>query len=227
MPDAGSGATHRPGADAGNVAVAVVPLRAGGKTRLAGVLGAAERERLVTVLARHVVGALLAEVPVLVVTGDPGFAARALEPAPRLRLVPQPPDRPGLNAAVALGRDAAAAAGASRLLVAHADLPLLTAADVRALLAPAAPVVLAPDRAGEGTNALVLDTDARSFAFRFGPGSRAAHAAEAARLGLGVELVRRAGTAADLDTPEDWAALPGDVRDRLRSAVVGTPHEVS
>jgi hypothetical protein len=39
------------------------------------------------------------------------------------------------------------------------------------------------------------------------------------RLGLATALVSRPGTATDLDTPDDWAALPGDAQDRLRSAV--------
>ncbi|WP_265522880.1 2-phospho-L-lactate guanylyltransferase [Oerskovia flava] len=63
--------------------VAVVPLRDGasGKSRLANVLDPAARSRLIGVLARHVVQVLL-EVEqvdqVVVVTGDPRFAWRAL-----------------------------------------------------------------------------------------------------------------------------------------------------
>ncbi|MFD1505696.1 2-phospho-L-lactate guanylyltransferase [Georgenia yuyongxinii] len=203
--------------------VAVVPLRDGrsGKTRLAGVLGADQRTRLVAVLARRVVDALLAAGPVtrvLVVTQDPDFAAGAVPADPRVEVVRQGRNRPGLNPAVALGHERARDGGARRVLVVHGDLPLLTAADVRALLAPTAAVVVAADRTGQGTNALVLDAGL-TFAFRFGPGSRAAHQREADRLDLGAVVVDRPGTAMDLDSPADWAALPGAARDRLARAV--------
>ncbi len=272
-PDAGArpGATARPGR-----VVAVVPLRDGssGKSRLAHVLDPASRSRLIGVLARHVVGTLLASdgvERVVVVTSDPRFTWRALRDvvvdgaaaatddgeglpllttdADRLRIVLQPADRPGLDAAVELGREIAeeaaaqdaAAPGPVRLLVAHADLPALTTADVAALLAEDAPVVVATDRVGAGTNLLVLgppasapssttllsgsgaerqeararpDGGARGegFRFQFGTGSRAAHVAEAERLGLRAVVVQRPGTAVDLDTVDDWGELPPPVR---------------
>ncbi len=209
-----------PGGHARGPVLAVVPLRDGssGKTRLAERFDDAERARLVTLLARHVVGTLLdapAVAGVLVVTGDPEFAADALPTDPRLRVLAQAPDRRGLNEAVALGQEAAVADGAARVLVIHADLPLLTPDDVAALLAPDAPVVIAPDGAGSGTNALVLGADVHDFVFRFGVGSCAAHYAEAAALGLATAVVQRSGTATDLDTPADWLALPDAVRARL------------
>lgn len=271
--DAGArpGAAARPGR-----VVAVVPLRDGssGKSRLAHVLDPASRSRLVAVLARHVVGTLLASEDVervVVVTSDPRFTWRALRDvvvdgaaaatdggdglplltadADRLRIVLQPADRPGLDAAVDVGREIAASEpeagttghGPVRLLVAHADLPALTTADVAALLAEDAPVVVATDRVGAGTNLLVLGPPASSpsstglpaargaerqeprarpgggpdgagFRFRFGPGSRAAHVAEAERLGLRAVVVQRPGTAVDLDTLDDWGELPPPVR---------------
>ena len=101
--------------------------------------------------------------------------------------------------------------GAWSVAVVLGDLPLLTAADVAALVALAggdAPVVvLAPDRHERGTNALLLrPPDAIPFAF--GPDSLARHRAAAAARGLPVRLYRAPGTALDLDTPEDLAALP-------------------
>ncbi|SKC40008.1 2-phospho-L-lactate guanylyltransferase [Krasilnikoviella flava] len=215
--------------------VAVVPLRGGvsGKSRLAAALDPAARRRLVAALARHVVAVLLASDGVdgvLVVTADVPFAVdtlglRARGGSARVEVVQQPPDRPGLNAALDVGREAALERGAARLLVAHADLPLLAPDDVVALLAAGAagdapaPVVVATDRHLAGTNLLVLPTrppgDA-PFAFRFGEGSRAAHVAEAERAGLRPVVVRRPGTAVDLDTVDDWGELPRAVRDRLR-----------
>ncbi|MGO1288140.1 MAG: hypothetical protein ACTMIC_06435, partial [Cellulosimicrobium funkei] len=72
LPDGGP----RPGAPGPARVVAVVPLRDGssGKSRLAHVLDPASRSRLIGVLARHVVGTLLASVGVgrvVVVTCDP------------------------------------------------------------------------------------------------------------------------------------------------------------
>ncbi len=151
----------------------------------------------------------------LVVSADVDFARRALAGVPGpVRVVAQPADRRGLNAAVDVGRRAAAAADA-RLVVVHADLPALAGDDVAAVLAAPGPLALAADRLGTGTNALVLDRPATPFAFHFGAGSLAAHRAEAAARGWDAVVVRRPGTAVDLDTPEDWAALPADVRRRL------------
>ena len=207
---------------------AVVPLRGGaaGKTRMAGLLAAGPRADLVAALARHVIGTLLQvrEVGrVLVVTADTDFAGahvvpHALPEAARVEVVTE--TGAGLSAAVAQGETRARELGARRLLVLLADLPLVGPDDVRALLAARAGVALAPDRSGTGTNALVLDVvgggdETARFRYRYGPGSRAAHLLEAARLGLTVAHVRRPGTAEDLDTPEDWLALPMHVRDRL------------
>ncbi|MHA7133603.1 2-phospho-L-lactate guanylyltransferase [Oerskovia turbata] len=227
-----------------------------GKTRLATVLDPGERSRLIATLARHVVGTLLASEAVervLVVTSDPRFTWRALgslvaptqttDDAPhsgtatatddgdgdpgRLQIVLQPASRPGLNAALDVGREiiaglaAVPASGTSgatpghpgRLLIAHADLPALTIEDVEALVAVDAPVVVATDRTRSGTNLLVLDGDA-PFTFRFGVGSLDAHLAEADARGVRAVVVRRAGTAVDLDTLDDWSELPAEVRGR-------------
>jgi 2-phospho-L-lactate/phosphoenolpyruvate guanylyltransferase len=203
--------------------VAVVPLRGGpaGKTRLAARLGAEERTRLVAVLARRVLGALLAAPVsrVLVVTADPGFAAEVAGRDGRVEVVEQPAARPGLNEAVSVGHERALDRGAERVLVVHADLPLVTGEDVHALLAPAAGVVVATDRFGTGTNALVLANSVSGFRFRFGPGSREAHEREARRLGVVPEVLLRPGTATDLDTVADWEALPETVRAELQAAV--------
>jgi 2-phospho-L-lactate guanylyltransferase len=43
--------------------------------------------------------------------------------------------------------------------------------------------------------------------------------AEAERQGLRAVVVRRPGTAADLDTIDDWTDLPAGVRARVRDAV--------
>ncbi|MFC8801585.1 NTP transferase domain-containing protein [Promicromonospora sp. NPDC057138] len=173
---------------------AVVPLRDGvsGKSRLASVLDAGSRRRLVRVLARHVVTTLLAADGigrVVVVTADPVFTRETLAGL-EVEVLEQPADRPGLNAALEHAREVlaarssetegpgAAAPGtpgpaAARLLVAHADLPALTPEDVAALLAEDAPVVIATDRYRSGTNLLLLPFEAEvapAAAQRRGPG---------------------------------------------------------
>lgn len=141
-----------------------------------------------------------------------------------LRILEQPAERPGLNAALEHARDDVRRRhpGAT-LLVAHADLPSLSVADVAALVAAGratarelggGPAVIATDRHDTGTNLLLLPADA-AFTFRFGPGSKDAHVAEAARRGLSPVVVSRPGTAADLDTLDDWSELPAETRQRL------------
>ncbi|MBL0888125.1 2-phospho-L-lactate guanylyltransferase [Myceligenerans sp. I2] len=209
---------------------AVVPLRDGvsGKSRLATVLDDDARRALITALAQHVTGTLLATPQVdrvVVVTADAGFARSALgelSDVGDLTFLAQSPERPGLNAALDAAREYCGAGepehgGADEatrsLLVAHADLPALTPADLTDLVARAADVVVATDRAGRGTNLLLLRGGAApGFRFRFGPDSRGAHEAEAARLGVRAVTVRRPGTAVDLDTVDDWNELPAEVR---------------
>ncbi|PRZ08215.1 2-phospho-L-lactate guanylyltransferase [Isoptericola sp. CG 20/1183] len=234
--------------------VAVVPLRDGvsGKSRLAAALDPGARRRLVVALARHV-GEVLASLVadgglagVVVVTADVPFVEEVLpgligNSSPdrqsglpiRSRVaevIPEPPDRPGLNGALdharehvrVHAREHGAYRGADRVLVVHADLPRLTAADVHALLTTEADVAVATDRHGTGTNLLSVPLEvpgADGFPFRFGPGSRAAHEGEAAAHGLTSAVVQRPGTAADLDTIDDWAELPGEIRARVGAAV--------
>jgi len=180
----------------GRRTTAVVPLRDGvsGKSRLAAVLDAGSRRRLIRVLARHVVTTLLAAdgiERVVVVTADPVFTRETLAGL-EVGVLEQPADRPGLNAALEHARAVLAAGDAGlsgaaipgaqapelgRLLVVHADLPALTPGDVAAILAEEAPVVVATDRYRSGTNLLLLPSGAASagFRFRFGDGSLAAH----------------------------------------------------
>jgi len=162
------------------------------KTRLAGVLSPEERLTLSIALFESVVAAL---------ERSAGVGAIHLIAAER------PPswtggwhgDRGrGLNAELEAAR---AEIGAAPFLVLHADLPLLQAADVDALLAAAeaAGRAIAPDRHGQGTNAVALH-DTRPFAFRFGAESFGAHREQGP-----AALVDRLGLALDVDSPDDLA----------------------
>ena len=65
---------------------------------------------------------------------------------------------------------------------------------------------IAPDRHGVGTNGLSLPLPAaRGFRFAFGDDSFALHQAEAARLGLIVEVIHSPTLAKDIDVPADLA----------------------
>ena len=120
----------------------------------------------------------------------------------------------GLNEGLEQARFDAVVENVEILAILHGDLPNLRADDigvlVDALPADGSPgVAIAPDRAGTGTNGLVLRPPG-VIPFRFGTGSFAKHVAEVQAAGVPLVAVNRAGLAFDLDTPEDltrWLEL--------------------
>ena len=105
------------------------------------------------------------------------------------------------------------------MVILHGDLPNLQPEDVTTLVgalpADGRPgVAIAPDRAGTGTNGLVLQPPGLIH-FRFGVGSFAKHVAEVEAAGVPLVAVNRAGLAFDLDTPADSPAgsSSGTLRD--------------
>lgn len=189
------------------VLIPVKPL-ASAKTRLAGVLSAAERQALVLHMLDDVLAAL-ADAPgiagIALVSADPAVARIAAERG--LRLLPEA--APGLNGALAGALAALAAEGVARLLVLPADIPLIDAAAVQRLAAAqdAAPALtLVAARADGGTNALLL-APPDLLAPAFGPGSCARHARAAAALGVTPVLLDLPQVALDIDRPEDLARL--------------------
>ncbi len=210
-------------ADLGHL-VAIIPVRGleRAKTRLGEALDPEERHALVEGLLRRTIQAAVATPgirAVAVVSPDP----EALAVAADAGAVTLPQGGGGLNEGLADGRAWARELGASALLVIPADLPaidpdeldrvLQTARDRlagsrsaarRAGTAVTSLVALVADRAGEGTNLLLLAPPG-AIPFQFGPGSRAAHAGAAARAGaVYVELASPLGL--DLDTPDDLLA---------------------
>lgn len=113
---------------------------------------------------------------------------------------------PGLDEAVATGEAFAASEGFDRVIIAHGDLPLARRLDHLADTTTADEVLIVTDRRGDGTNVLSIPTG-RGFRFAYGPGSAAAHRAEAERLGLDVRLVGDPELAWDVDTPDDLAVF--------------------
>ncbi len=204
--------------------VAIIPVRGleRAKTRLGEALDPEERHALVEGLLRRTIQAAVTTPgirAVAVVSPDP----EALAVAADAGAVTLPQGGGGLNEGLADGRAWVRELGATALLVIPADLPainpgelgrVLEAARVRLAGSLAATpetgmtvtslVVLVPDRAGEGTNLLLLAPPG-AIPFQFGPGSRAAHAAAAARTGaVYLELTGPLGL--DLDTPDDLLA---------------------
>ena len=185
--------------------VAVVPVRilGEGKSRLAGVLSPPRRAALVHSMLRRVLAAL--------------GAARRID-----RIVVVTPDEQlplpegievlhdhgtGLNAAVRLAQTQLAAQGASAMLVVAADAPQVTAEEIDRLIERSREldVAVVPDRRGEGTNALWLRLPIRLMP-QYGPGSAAAHADAARRLGLKVARIEVPGLSHDVDVPTDLGA---------------------
>jgi 2-phospho-L-lactate/phosphoenolpyruvate guanylyltransferase len=175
---------------------AILPLKLGAdrKSRLAPILSPEERRRLSDRMAEHVIAELCAvgaieEIVMLSPRPTPDGKVRHVLDQGR-----------GLNAEL----DEVAVAIPRRLLVIHGDLPLVSAQDITALLdvAVASGCAIAPDRHGQGTNALALKSWPDGFGFAFGTHSFARHQQ---RLGDNLAIVHRAGLACDIDTPDDLA----------------------
>ena len=194
----------------------LVPLRgiAGGKSRLAPVLDAAARAVLNRFLLVHtlgVIGQWRGDLARCLLVSPCEEALEIAHGAGALVLREQ---AGGLNAALAFGAAQAARRGADKLLIVACDLPELNADALAALAEPAAAskhAGLAPDRAGTGTNALVVDADAADI-FAFGVDSCRRHLAAFRRISHQSALCRRMELAFDLDTPQDhaeWLARRG------------------
>lgn len=168
------------------------------KGRLAGTLDSEQRMLLSRTCADTVVAAA-APLRVYVVCSDDEVANWARQ----LGATVVPCHVPGLDTAVAVGREAARADGADHLIVAHADLPL-----ARTLTHTARPgcVSLVPDRHRDGTNVLSFPINS-AFRTAYGPGSFDNHLRIAADAGLACEVIEDPALELDLDTAEDLAEL--------------------
>lgn len=191
---------------------AIVPLnsRSQTKTRLADVLDSGERAALSRWLAQRVLDALrnahIASIGV--VSPDDEVLRWAWQHGAQ----PVRQEGSGLNDALDVGRAWAMRRHADALMVVLGDLPLLTADDVLALVSqatdtPETPsVTMAPDRAGQGTNILLLRPP-DALAFAFGEDSLAHHTQLAHAAGIEPHVMRLPGAAFDVDTPEDLREL--------------------
>ncbi len=190
---------------------AVVPVKcfARGKSRLGDVFAPSAREDLARALSAHVLATLAAcdAIDGVLVATDCPLVARFVEARGALVVRDEvaAEGRGSLADVIDRALSVLARRGASAALVLMADLPLLAVEDVRALAAglDAAPIVLAPDRAGNGTNALALSPPDR-IATCFGSEvSFHRHVARARDAGIPFEAHRSEGVAFDLDSPAD------------------------
>lgn len=177
------------------------------KSRLGRALSPVRRYKLVQRLLRHTL-AVLREVEtlggVLVVSADSQVEGVAREAGAKFLAEARPQ---GLNAALAQAVAEVQARGGDAVLIVPTDLPRLCRESVLPLLALAdrPPYVgLAPDRRGQGTNALLL-APAQPFPFAFGPGSFPAHLAAARALPAHVAIYHDPDWEVDLDVPADLA----------------------
>lgn len=178
-----------------------------GKARLAEVLSPDERAQLSGFMLDKVARASRAVVPdVVLISPDATLVNRAAELG--IRFCHQSGGT-GMNHALEQATVDAIADGVRTLAIISADLPEITSADVKELLHVSSTgrsiVTIAPDRAGTGTNALVLRPP-DAIALRFGVESRMFHARECARRGIAITAVDRPALGQDIDLPADLAA---------------------
>lgn len=208
--------------------VAVVPIKDfwRAKTRLAPVLAPTERQRLARQMAGHVIMRLVqwlgpervrvaADGPRIARWAesrgcqawlDPPFSGRSLG-AGGVASAEGAQSRLGTVVDCALTQ--AAAAGFHWAWVIMADLPALSPEDLSALEAAragGADCVVAPDRCGEGTNALGLKLPATEPTAFGQKGSGVAHGQNCGESDRLIRVVQRSGLGLDVDHPTDLEA---------------------
>ncbi len=183
------------------------------KTRLSPLFDDDQRVILVRSMLTHMIGQMPEEVDVAVITRSPDF----LPILPRtVEIIEQDFAYPGLNGSLQQALLHARRYEYTDLLMLPGDLPLLARHEVSSLLLQEGRMVLVGDREHEGTNGIRLPTAwADTFEFAMGQHSFAHHMEEAKRFGTVPVTVYHRGLAHDLDTPDDWRALPENVRRRL------------
>ncbi len=192
--------------------LAILPVKSFGaaKQRLADLLGQGSREALAQAMFSDVLASLRRVKgldAIAVVTDD----SRAESAARGSRvLVIRDRDQSGQSNAARLGIRHALGGEFERVLLVPGDTPLLDPLEVDGMLTRASSehldAVIVPDRAGTGTNALLLRPP-RAFDPSFGPGSLERHIAAASAAGIKFRVERVRSLMHDVDTPDDLADL--------------------
>ena len=186
-------------------ATVLIPLRAGGKQRLAPGLGADARWSLCVAMLDDVVAAVREAGVDDVRIVAAGEAAVEIAETRGLHAIRDREAAPEMSPTERLRRavdDALAtvAADAVRIVLA-ADLPLISPHEITELLATSDRVTVAPTRDG-GTGALVLPAGA-TIPTQYGRGSAVAHLGAARAAGLDAIELERTGLAVDVDAAVD------------------------
>ena len=190
---------------------AIVPVKPiqRAKSRLAKVLSRDERATLSRQLLKNTLETLAGVTQVertLVISRD--SEALAIARCQGARTVAEW-GNPQLNKALVRASLVAQGYGVSAVLVLPADLPFLTKEDIEKLISVSGKppeVVLAPDRRGNGTNA-ILSSPPGLIEYDFGPDSFEQHIERAKAAGARVEICNLPSLELDLDVPEDLEYL--------------------
>ena len=197
---------------------AILPVKSfdAAKQRLTGVLGAGSRQALAQAMFQDVLAGLgrVAEIEKVVLVTAESAAAFA---APDDAVVLQDAEEAGQSAAALIGVAWAKDAGFERVVLVPGDTPMLDPAELREQVAAPEDVVVVPDRAGTGTNALVL-TPPDAIEPSFGPGSFERHMAAARASGRTFTVAEARSLMHDVDTSEDLAALAEELESRRATA---------
>lgn len=186
---------------------AIVPVKpfTRAKSRLAAVLSPLDRVELAEKLLRHTI-ATVQQVPevtgVLVVSRDNKALAVAREAGAH---TVQESGMPELNNALMRATEVVKAWRGGAVLILPADLPLIAPEDLRELVRMGDEdnsVVIAPDRAEDGTNALLVRPP-MLIQYAYGPGSFRRHYDRALEARAVVRTYRSERIMLDIDVPAD------------------------
>jgi 2-phospho-L-lactate guanylyltransferase len=206
--------------------LAILPVKSFGaaKQRLSDLLGQGSREALAQAMFSDVLASLRKVKgldAVAVVTDDP--RAESAAGGGRV-LVLRDRSRAGQSDATQHGIRHALESAFDRVLLVPGDTPLLDPVEIDGLLTRATAegidAVIVPDRAGTGTNGLLLRPP-DAFAPSFGPGSLERHIEAAALAGLNYRVSDVPSLMHDVDTPDDLADL-GELLDERRAVAPRT-----
>jgi 2-phospho-L-lactate/phosphoenolpyruvate guanylyltransferase len=186
---------------------AVVPIKPlyRAKSRLAEVLSPEQRYQFAETMLRHLL-TVLGKVPqitgTLVISRDTKALAIARDLGAKTIQESNPSD---LNPALARATEVARVWGAGAVLILPADLPFITAEDVENLAdlgVNAMSVVIAPDRAEDGTNAMLV-RPAGLIPYSYGVASYERHVLAAKAAGADVKIYESDTLSLDIDIPSD------------------------
>lgn len=200
----------------------IIPVRelAAGKQRLAGVLAADLRQRLIAAMLEDVLAAATAAprlAGIALATSD-GAAMRLGERYGAKRLA----DGGGLNRTLDAAAAALIAEGAEAIIVLPADLPLVRPAEIGSAvdrLAQGAKAVIAQAAVDGGTNLIGFRAEA-ALAFRFGVASFATHCMAFRAMSVEPAIIEAPGLAFDVDRPDDVGELLRRGRDSRAGRVL-------